>query len=241
MQNYLKLNPILRNMDKLSRFLEVLCFALLIGIIGINNVTAQNSVRVGIVIDLGNDVFKWCMDVPEGLSAYEILQKTGLNITWSKFASWGYGLCGIENVGCSSSNCFCNSSYWNFYIAKFGESDWKYSPVGFSGGLLTSDCWNGDYSSSAGHFCAEDGYMIGLAYGGYGTKPQFYSFEELCGIPTHPPNVQAPTGYTILNPSTIIGISGLSILIILIAGLLAYKRLSKPERIYSKQNTEEVD
>ncbi|MEA3255746.1 MAG: carboxypeptidase-like regulatory domain-containing protein, partial [Candidatus Altiarchaeota archaeon] len=72
-------------------------------------------------------------------------------------------------VGCPASNCFCNpDEYWNFYI-KSGDDSWSYSPVGFDGGESCSE-----------HYCAEEGDVLGFAYGGYGTEPLGISFREIC-------------------------------------------------------------
>lgn len=137
-----------------------------------------NATRVGIFVDFpdGSKYLK-CVEVEENTNAYEILQKTDLNISWSPPSQWGHGLCMINTVGCPSDNCYCSSSYWNFYIKKLDENSLNYSPVGFDGG---SECWNRDYSSFDGHYCAVDGDVLGFGYGSYGTMPKGVDIESIC-------------------------------------------------------------
>lgn len=135
-----------------------------------------SAVRVGVVVEFPEgEVFKKCLSVDEDTNGYDLMGKTGLDITWSAPGPWGHGLCAIEGVGCPSSNCFfCDASaggtiYWNFYIKESGENSWSYSPVGSDGG-----------SSCSEHYCAKEGDVLGFAYGGFGTEPPDISFGEVC-------------------------------------------------------------
>ena len=168
------------SMDKLSnKKMDKTAFlwALAIVVILPGYVTAA---RVGVFVEFpdGNTYSK-CIDIEGSKNAYDIIQKTDLNISWSPPSQWGHGLCMIDTVGCPSDNCYCSSSYWNFYIKKLNENSWSYSPVGFDGG---SGCWNGDYNSFDGNYCANDGDVLGLSYGGYGTIPRTVEIESICRI-----------------------------------------------------------
>ena len=48
------------------------------------------------------------------------------------------------------------------------NGDWEYLPVGFEG---PGGCWSRELTSSIGHYCAEEGDVIGFRYGGFGNFP----------------------------------------------------------------------
>jgi len=140
--------------------------------------TNAGAVTVGVLAEFPNgEVYTKCLDMPENTNAYEVLQATELVIEWSELTQWGHGLCMIHNIGCPSSNCYCSSSYWGFLIAEKGNTAWNYMPVGFDGG---ENCWNRDYNSYDGHYCAHEGDVIGLIYGSYGDVPSFKTMGEIC-------------------------------------------------------------
>jgi len=130
-----------------------------------------DAIRVGVVVEFPNGtVFKKCLILPEGTNGYEIMQRTGLKLEWAYWEGLGHALCKIEDTGCPASSCWCEyPKYWNFYIKKIYRDSWRYSPVGFDtpGGCDM-------------HYCAEDMDMLGFAYGGFGTKPEELSFDDVC-------------------------------------------------------------
>lgn len=133
---------------------------------------------VGVVVEFPNGtIHSKCADASDGRSAYDILERTDLDIDWSGDGTYGRALCMINGVGdpVSGDACAWGSDYWGFYLSLNGTS-WDYSPVGFTAG----GCWNRDSESFDGHYCAQDGDTIGLAYGGYGTKPKSMDFEDVC-------------------------------------------------------------
>ncbi len=144
-------------------------------------ILAAPYAEVSVVIDLNGTLFTRCVRVPEFTDGYQVLGVVDLVKNWSLSDSFGHSLCSIENMGCSSSDCWCNyPDYWAFQISKAGESAWTYSPVGFDEGDSTPLCWNRDYSSYEGHYCTSDGDSLGLIYGPYGTQLQFVGFNEVC-------------------------------------------------------------
>ncbi|MFN3528210.1 MAG: hypothetical protein ACK4YO_03815, partial [Candidatus Altarchaeaceae archaeon] len=70
---------------------------------------------------------------------------------------YGFFLTCINNT-CSPDDW---SWYWGFYMHKSDESAWTYMPVGLGpGGALNNFCWNRNYNSNRGHYCAKDGDVI---------------------------------------------------------------------------------
>ncbi len=126
------------------------------------------AVKVGVIVEFPDgEVIDRCVTVEENENGYEVLQKTGLSIEWSYHELWGHGLCKIRDTGCPGDDCWCSSSYWNFYIADNG--DWEYSPTGFDSGNSCSE-----------HYCAQEGDILGFAYGDYGTEPAYIKHREIC-------------------------------------------------------------
>jgi len=141
---------------------------------------SASAIKVGVAVRYsGGTEYTKCVSVSDGADGYEVLQATGLNIDWDYYdALFGHSLCGIEDTGCPSSNCWCGGdSYWGLMMKGYGESSWTYLPVGFDGG---TSCWNGELTSWDGHYCAEADDVIGVAWGPYGTQPTNYDFDEVC-------------------------------------------------------------
>lgn len=154
---------------------EILIF-FIIGLLAIQ----VNAIKVGVAVRYsGGTEYTKCVSVSDGADGYEVLEETGLDIDWLYFdSSLGHGLCGIEDIGCPSSNCWCGGdSYWGFMMKSSGEDSWTYSPVGFDGG---DSCWNGEPDSWDGHYCSEADDVFGVAWGPYGTQPTNYDFDEIC-------------------------------------------------------------
>lgn len=101
-----------------------------------------------------------CVQVSNNTNAYQGIEKTGWNLSWSYSDQYGHALCKIEDTGCPSGDCFCSEKYWNFLIQR---ENWSYSQVGFDS------------------YSPEDGEVIGLAYGKHGITPGNVSFKEVCG------------------------------------------------------------
>jgi hypothetical protein len=142
----------------------------------------ENAADVGVVVEFPNGtVYTQCVEISDGESAYRLLRETELDIDWSGKGAWGRALCMINGVGDDvvGDGCDWGSDYWGFYLALDNGTSWDYSPVGFDMG----DCWNREFDSFSGHYCAQDGDMVGFAYGGFGTKPDFRKFTQVCRNP----------------------------------------------------------
>jgi hypothetical protein len=134
---------------------------------------------VGVVVELPDGtVYTECVDVSDGSSAYSVMQKTDLDLEWSEEGQYGRMLCMINGVGDPVAGTMCgySGSYWGFQLALGSASSWHYSPVGFGAG----DCWDRDFESFEGHYCAQHGDVLGFAYGGFGAEPEFFGFDEIC-------------------------------------------------------------
>ena len=141
-------------------------------------VEAVSAANVGVVIEFPDSVYKRCVNVDDNSDGYELLDKLdSLDIEWSNAGMFGHALCKINDVGedVSGTSCAWGSEYWAIYIADNGA--WAYSPVGLD---APGDCWNGDFGSYGGHYCANDGDVLGFAHGEYGSEPDFYSHESIC-------------------------------------------------------------
>jgi hypothetical protein len=139
------------------------------GIIVLSGVA--DAVRIGIVITQPQGVnYVKCLNVDRSLNAYVILEYTGQNITWSSPGPWGHGLCAIEGTGCPAKNCFCDpENSWKLYLKTWDSKAWTVSMKSFDGG-----------SSCNEHYCAQEGDVIGLAFGPDGTEPSTLKYEDIC-------------------------------------------------------------
>lgn len=134
--------------------------------------------KVGVVISFpGGSVHGQCLEVAEGTNGYYLLKKLPLETLWAGPGTFGHQLCQIDGVGDDifGKSCSYSGSYWGLFIGK--ENSWDYMPVGFDGG---GKCWNGDINSYSGHYCADNGDIIGLNYGEFGETPDYHSFSDVC-------------------------------------------------------------
>jgi hypothetical protein len=137
-----------------------------------------NAARAGIVITSSNNTITRCINIQEGESVYDSINRMNITVLWSEKGIYGRALCKINDTGdeISGTSCKWSSNYWGFYIRK--ESEWVYSPVGFEG----NSCFNQE-TSIGDHYCISDYEVIGLAYGDTKIRPRDYSFEEICNNP----------------------------------------------------------
>jgi hypothetical protein len=137
------------------------------------------AVRMGLVaIFPDGNIYKKCFDVENGANGYDILEQSGLDVTWSPTINWGHQLCAINGTGCPKENCQCNqkSNYWNFYLKRIGYSDWEYPDSIESRFDAGKTCQE--------HYCARDGDIIGLKYSFYRDTPFPFKFPDICPADT---------------------------------------------------------
>jgi len=134
-----------------------------------------SAVRVGLLaVFPDGKIYQKCIDAEPGASGFDILEQSGLNITWSPPTQYGHKLCAINGTGCPVNNCYCNrdSMYWNFYLKRIGYEEWEYpDPIEskFDGGNTCQE-----------HYCAKEGDILGLKYSVYRDTPFTYRFQDIC-------------------------------------------------------------
>jgi|GEM_PF-2493190 len=132
-------------------------------------VVLASADKVGVVVQYNDSVFETvCVEFSGDKTAEQILNAAGFNLETVDFPPWGAALCGINGVGCSASNCFCDSSnYWMYYYKKNGA--WQYSGVGIS------------FTEDNGYKIVQDGGVIGFRWGSWGSSINNINFEDVCG------------------------------------------------------------
>jgi hypothetical protein len=134
-----------------------------------------SAVRMGLIVVFPDGIiYQKCLDAQNGASGYDILEQSGLNITWSPSVRYGHQLCAINSLGCSKDNCNCNrnSAYWNVYLKRVGYSEWEYPDSIESRFDAGTTCQE--------HYCAKEGDIIGLKYSTYQDTPFSYRLGDVC-------------------------------------------------------------
>ncbi|MFH1848680.1 MAG: hypothetical protein ABH879_00675 [archaeon] len=142
--------------------------------------TSAYAAQVGLVVTFPDGTLhRECINTNEGSNGYNILEQAELSIGWSGAGEYGHGLCQINGIGedVQGTGCAWISEYWIFYMAESGR--WQYSPVGVD---TPGDCWNRDFNSFGGHYCARHGDVIGFVHGEFGTQPEFFDFNNICPL-----------------------------------------------------------
>jgi len=180
------------------------------------------AAEVGVVISFPEHDITKCLEVAEGMSGFDLLDGS-FQALWAEHALFGHQLCMIEGVGdtVSFDACEYSGKYWGFSTYDDG---WQYMPVGFDGG----SCWNGDFTSYDGHYCAKEGDVVGLHYGEFGQYPTVISFEDICGPNNQVKQTDEPVIYvkshSQTNMALLLGI--LALIVVIIALLLMIIRHS---------------
>ncbi|MFH2027924.1 MAG: hypothetical protein ABIJ08_02185, partial [Nanoarchaeota archaeon] len=109
-----------------------------------------------------------CVDVDENTNGYEAIKKTGWDINWADYGSMGHFLDNIEGITGTTND------FWNFDI--LSDNGWMSSPAVFDG---VGSCWNRDFNSASGYYCAKDGDVLALAYGPWVTMPNMLKIDNI--------------------------------------------------------------
>jgi len=113
-------------------------------------------------------------------------QRPEIDPVYARFGSRGHAVCALCGEGCDAGDCFCQSRYWNYNVARDGG--WTRSGVGVDQRTV------------------EHGDVDGWAFGGDGAAPPYLSFEQICGPAAQPsPSATAqssPTATPTPTPAT---------------------------------------
>ena len=141
---------------------------------------AQGTQRVGLVVKFDDgSVFTECIEFsqPE-TSGCDVLDLSDFSVSYSPPGTYGQAVCGIDDVGCPESDCFCECAsadclYWAYYHLVGDE--WEYSTAGCS--------------SHSVHHGDVEGWAWGAGTVGATSEvePPLMTFEELCAPPTATP------------------------------------------------------
>lgn len=131
---------------------------------------AQDQNQIGLIVQFDDETINtFCISFTgDSLSGYDVLQKSGLNIL-AAFDPIGAAICKIENTGCPTDNCFCQSppNYWSYWHLL--NNQWEYSQRGATLAQLQS------------------GAVEGWRWGDGQPPSVSYSIDEICVPATETP------------------------------------------------------
>lgn len=140
---------------------------------------ASGSNRAGLVVAFPTHTETIWVDFAEPeISGRQLLERSGLDVTFSSFGGLGEAVCKIEDTGCANPNdcwCQCQSgscAYWGYFSLNNGE--WAYQPLGLSKRTLG------------------DGDIDGWAWGA-GLPPPDFPAPKPCPTPSVPPPSAPPS------------------------------------------------
>ena len=138
-------------------------------------VDAQETNRVGLVIDFGTHHITRCVEFAEPeLTGYDVLRRAGLNLVVDPSNPMGVIVCDINDTsGCPPTDCFCQCQgspcvYWSYHYLQGGA--WQYAQQGASDRKV------------------RDGDVEGWGWGEgklntSGSEPPVVPFEQICAPP----------------------------------------------------------
>ncbi len=148
----------------------------------------SSAAKLAVIVDFpAGTTHTECLQLPEGASGYDLVNKLSLPSTWGgPHPLYGHSLCMLATTGASPSGegCEWGEESWALWTVMNGSTGWQTVPVGYDGG---ETCWNRDPYSWEGHYCATGGDVIGLTYGAYDPStwaaPQmrtYSSYDSVC-------------------------------------------------------------
>ena len=142
-------------------------------------VRAQAPDRVGLVVRFGDgSTITRCVEFNESeISGYDVLERSGLDITAFFDSGMGAAICSIEGEGCSVEECLtcATPDYWSYW--RLTDGIWSY------------------YQAGASTSTVRDGDVEGWSWGS-GDSPPILSFEQICA----PPPTNTPPPPTATSP-----------------------------------------
>lgn len=117
---------------------------IVLAILGLLAATPAQAARAGIVFDFGNgQVVTECVHFGGPMiTAFDLLQRSGLAFTFENFGSLGAAICSIQSTGCQfpAQECFCQCTgtgpcnFFAFFTQQNGQ--FVLSDVGVSSAVL---------------------------------------------------------------------------------------------------------
>ncbi|GEM_PF-1002773 len=163
MQIHTRRNSLVKGLKMRNfRWLVAIGLALVLGLINLPQVIAQEGERTGLVIQFADGTLVTsCVDLGGlALNGYDLLQQSGLDLSVYYDANQDVAVCSINDQGCSADHCFCQfPDYWSYWHMEDGK--WVYSGRGSSAHAVQS------------------GSIEGWVWGS-GEPPPLISFEQIC-------------------------------------------------------------
>ncbi len=107
--------------------------------------------------------------VPAAATTFDVLKVAKISLA-SQTSSFGTAICGINNVGCPETNCFCDpKQFWAYYH-------------------LVDNAWT-SAAEGAGSYVPANGAVEGFAWSGSDasfnptTQPPVYTFDQIVAAP----------------------------------------------------------
>jgi LPXTG-motif cell wall-anchored protein len=207
-----KIHTLVRRNFMTRRFILVILIALMLGAMIVGSALAQTPTtkQVGLVIAFPDGTqHTEIVTVPAVATALDALQAAKITLA-STDGGFGPAVCGINNVGCSITNCFCDAAhFWAYYHLNPATSQW------------------GAATEGVGTYVPANGSVEGFAWSGFDEsynptiQPPVYTFDQIVAAPE--PATLPKTG---ANPVTLV-LSGLGGLLLVIGGLGAGIRQGK--------------
>ena len=186
------------------RFIPVVLIALVLGAMIAGTALAQTPTtkQVGLVIAFPDGTqHTEIVTVPAAATAQEALLAAKITLA-STDGGFGPAVCGINNVGCPITNCFCDAAhFWAYYHLDPATSQWAAAAEG------------------VGNYVPANGSVEGFAWSGFDesykptVQPPVYTFDQLVVGPQ--PATLPKTG----GDPVILMLGGLGGLLLVIGGL----------------------
>ncbi len=148
----------------------LLVIALSVLLVGSVFAADGDTKQVGVVIAFPDgSTHTEVVTVPVAATTFDVLSAAKIALA-SQTTSFGPAICGINNVGCPATNCFCDAKqFWAYYH-------------------LTDTTWTAA-AEGAGSYVPANGAVEGFAWSGTDAsfnptvQPAVYTFEQIAAAP----------------------------------------------------------
>ncbi len=174
-------------------FIVLLVLVVSAALAGVASAADIDTKQIGLVIAFPDgSTHTEVVVVPTAATTVDALKAAKINLT-SQTSSFGTAICGINNVGCPETNCFCDpKQFWAYYH-------------------LVDNAW-ASAAEGAGSYVPANGAVEGFAWSGSDasfnptTQPPIYTFDQIVAAPRLATLPQTGGG---LVPQIVGGLSGL--------------------------------